>query len=148
MKVEDLVIGDWIYVNPWDDQEPTYPNRVTGIHYNSWRGADYCDWVDCEVWDEIGLDEIRPIPLTAEILEANKMRPFEIDRLTDKATKKWWAQKGEFYVKQYHFRHHNFEPEYSIGCHSHTLIEGIHYIHELQHALRLCGIEKEIKINV
>lgn len=89
-------------------------------------------------------DTIEPIQLTKEILEKNGMKPFEIDKLTDKATAKWWHKSGDFFIKQYHFKHNGFNPSYSFGCHNHTLIEGIEYVHELQHALRLCKIEKEI----
>lgn len=92
------------------------------------------------------MDNIKPIPLTPEILEKNGMNPFDIDRLTDKATAKWWHKGGDFFIKQYHFKHHNFKPEYSFGCNNHTLIEGIEYVHELQHSLKLCGIEKTIKL--
>lgn len=91
-------------------------------------------------------DTIEPIQLTKEILEKNGMKPFEIDKLTDKATAKWWHKSGDFFIKQYHFKHNGFNPSYSFGCHNHTLIEGIEYVHELQHALKLCKIEKEIKL--
>lgn len=91
-------------------------------------------------------DTIEPIQLTKEILEKNGMKPFEIDKLTDKATAKWWHKSGDFFIKQYHFKHNGFNPSYSFGCHNHTLIEGIEYVHELQHALKLCKIEKEFVV--
>ena len=90
--------------------------------------------------------EMKGIPITPEILEKNGMKPFDIDKLTDKGTAKWWHKSGDFFIKQYHFKHQNFKPTYSFGCHNHTLIEGIEYVHELQHALKLCKIEKEIQL--
>lgn len=69
MKVNQLMIGDWVMPRIWGaDSEP---NKIVGIQYNSYRGKDYVDWVDCEVWDELNMDDIKPIPLTPEILEKN-----------------------------------------------------------------------------
>lgn len=129
MKASDLMIGDLVVLVDPDTKKRT----ITRVHF-----ADLsCAFV-------LGLFE--PIPITPEILEKNGMNPFDIDKLTEKATAKWWHKGGDFFIKQYHFKHHNFKPTYSFGCNNHTLIEGIEYVHELQHALKLCKIEKEIKL--
>lgn len=134
MKASDLMIDDWVYCH----QPECKGHRIDYIHE-----ADEEVGADGEIYS---IDDIDPIPLTPEILEKNGMKPFEIDKLTSKATAKWWHKSGDFFIKQYHFKHHNFEPSYSFGCNNHTLIEGIEYVHELQHALKLCKIEKEIKL--
>ena len=74
------------------------------------------------------IDELKPIPLTAEILEKND---FEFDGDTYKL--------GDY----------RLVIEYSGGilfgwvfCHRKQL----KYVHELQHALRLCGIKKKIEL--
>ena len=61
-------------------------------------------------------------PLTEEILQKNFPTPEEIV---------WWPLKdGSFRVE--------------MQDDTHLIIGKYNYVHELQHALRLCGIEKEI----
>ncbi len=130
MNANELMIGDWVKTNQ------CY-SRIAGL-----RGVE-----EIKFEDKFGYGftpEVEPIPITKEILEKNGLKPFEIDKLTDKATAKWWCKNGDYYIKQYNFRHNNFEPTYSFGCHPFTLIEGIRYVHELQHALRLCNIKRDI----
>lgn len=69
------------------------------------------------------IEECKPIPLTDEILEKNGF-------------KEGWTEcfKGYNLMK-------SSRGYYSIE--DHCLIE-LRYVHELQHALKLCGIEKEI----
>lgn len=129
MKASDLMIGDWVVLVDPDTKKRT----ITRVHFS-------------DLSDAFVLGLFEPIPITPEILEKNGMNPFDIDKLTEKATAKWWHKGGDFFIKQYHFKHHNFKPTYSFGCNNHTLIEGIEYVHELQHALKLCKIEKEIKL--
>lgn len=81
----------------------------------------------------VSLDMLRPIPLTMEILEKNE-----------------WCSRmngtGEFYLKK---------PLVDAAIVTKNIIGfqmnhgpfsklPIHYAHQLQHALRLCGVEKEI----
>ena len=73
-------------------------------------------------------EHCRPIPLTAEILEKNNYSNsgFEEDKyhlleISDWRGKIWW----------------------SIAMGEYNIIE-LQYVHQLQHALKLCGIEKEI----
>lgn len=78
MKASELMIGDWVYItsicgwecNPLEQQ-------IRGIEYNSYKGDDYCDWVSTDCDDEASLSNIKPIPLTAEILEKNGFKKFE-----------------------------------------------------------------------
>lgn len=130
MKCSDLQIGDWVI--PYIFDTASKPSKIVGISYNSYRGKDYVDWVDCEVWDELSIDDIKPIPLTSEILERNG---FEL-------------RNGFFYHRiddkphHYDFKLKNggvFTSEgYTLECGIYHLT--IRYVHELQHALRLCGL--------
>lgn len=141
MKAEELMIGDWVR---WKDRFVQIAT-VSGIVY-SFGHVDvtlaHCN--DDKLLESHDIKSISPIPLTTEIIEKNGMKPFDIDKLTEKATAKWWHKSGDFFIKQYHFKHNNFKPSYSFGCNNHTLIEGIEYVHELQHSLRLCKIDKKI----
>lgn len=72
-------------------------------------------------------DEIEPIPLTTEILERNFHEPNE--------GVVWWK---------------NDEPFYHVEClplnGMRLIMPYTQYVHELQHALRLAQIDKEVKI--
>ena len=70
-------------------------------------------------------DDIQPIPLTPEIFEKNEFKNIDED--------------NDCYGFYIYWRNEN---GYSIGMQDLHL----HFVHELQHALRLCGIEKEIII--
>lgn len=87
--------------------------------------------------------QLKPIPLTPEILEKNG---FELDR--------GWHNDNDYFSPT-HFKEDvdasleismdNGKIYWSISWDEYHIIE-IKYVHELQHALRLCGIEKEIKL--
>ena len=97
--------------------------------------------------EDICSEDIRPIPLTAEILEKNGFEKCNVD--DDGAV-------------QYEFGDDNLGIDLwvSMPCllgawrkwkgmeKSYNMINEfpIRYVHELQHALRLCGIEKEIEL--
>lgn len=76
-------------------------------------------------------EDLQPIPLTPEILEKNGWTHYEDD-------------KDSFHGKDCVFLNQK-EGGYGVCIDNVRTISGtIHYVHELQHALRLCGIEKEI----
>lgn len=154
MNAKELMIGDWVYINPWDDQETKRPSRVTGINYNSWRGEEFADWVDCEVWDEIGLNEIRPIPLTPEILERNGFKKVQIHG--EKQDDIYQCFDGEIIIEI-----GIYDPNFILVRYRYKTPDGVNsgelssivkadggkfYLHELQHALKLCGIDKTIEL--
>ena len=116
MKATDLMVGDWVYIH-----EP----ECKGHRIDSIDELDGQVGADGEVYDEC---DIRPIPLTEEILVKNGWRkePTTIDG--DYAN---WH--GEIPICQE-------EDEFNY-----ERIELI-YVHQLQHLLRLCGIEKEIEL--
>lgn len=73
MKANELMIGDWVCHKDW----PSIPIRVCGIskrvsfeHSLLWN-EDNREYVRIERYSECDYDEIKPIPLTPEILEKN-----------------------------------------------------------------------------
>ena len=132
----DIQIGDWLHLE--------YTNSIQGfVSFNfkvSQLRRDYGD--ELLVWGEKtpdgkhfgnmgGVSKIQPIPLTAEILEKNGFI------------------NGEFYVSS----HIEDWQIMSDGSHLAARSERgwcidipCRYVHELQHALRLCQIEKEIEL--
>lgn len=104
------------------------------------------DWVKPSCWNEQVIlvgegrvtvnsdsytdDEINPIPLTAEILNKN----FRAD--------KQWGENGWFINDHIHI----FWESIGVYHIQYMEIVAIEYVHELQHALKLCGIDKEIEL--
>ena len=128
MKAKELMIGDWVEYNN-DTMEVIFNARVTEI------GKDYIK-TDHTGGDECFEDEIEPIPLTEEILEANE-----------------WKCYNTF--NQYSHSAAPFELQKESGCWSaraeadeygSSTFACIAYLHELQHLLKLVGIDVEIKL--
>ena len=134
MKAQDLMIGDWV------------------IHHNNGcidamnDTASYDENIQIQQ-DDFDLDEcffgrLSPIPLTPDILEKNGFKPFKVkDTDSTEVIGKWWGMSGSVMVKQYSLTH--IGKVFSVKG-NYSRIGNIRYVHELQHALRLCGIEKEI----
>ena len=139
MKAEELMVGDWVVYD--GDTEYDAPIKIEGmdISINSLITSDR---------EDVGFDGVQPIPITREILEKNGFKKldfyhFQIGdrRLVLDADGRWdgplswhWVvtemgtnAKGQLVVLDYY-------------------VATINYVHELQHALRLCGIDKEIKL--
>lgn len=118
MTYDDIQIGDWVYFSATSK----YPMRVT-----------YIDAFDCgltfdgnEGDDMVGIygeEGIQPIPLTEEMLILNDGVPLG------------------------HYRGHTYlfgclQVELSLGApmiHISTGYQWVHYVHELQNLLRICG---------
>ena len=118
MKATELMIGDWVLCG--------------GEHYQIAEiGGMVCLDADKELF--AFLFEIEPIPLTPEILENCDFKKeygaaWNLFRLT---STKWFV----LYKKEFGYTLHIGELEVTLK-----------YLHELQHALKLCGIEKEIEL--
>ena len=144
MKPEDLMINDIVYavINNEDDEtgeyvEERHPAMITDLSPNTqlWADGHECKYLleyldDCK--DE-GVDDIEPIPLTEEILEKNGFvynEKFQcLYRLTRDGT---WRiatdiDRTWLRIEQREFPFHECKMR-------------ANYLHELQHALRLCGL--------
>ena len=125
MKAKDLMIEDWVAVHrPGDRHEQV---RVKSVIGNGTIEAKTSDGLVA-----IGELAVEPIPLTAEILEKNG---FDMDDYTVH------FKEDEHYMLELVFE--DDELSWTINCNEYTIMN-FEYVHELQHALRLCGIEKEI----
>lgn len=125
MDAKELMIGDWVLykdepIMVWEIDE--YYDRIN-------TEPDGYNAIRC-----IEVSEIKPIPLTPEILEKNGFRKQNNSSGVTKLDTYWLGE-------ELGFRIHSFETGYyQFG------LAKIRYVHELQHALRLCGIDKEIEI--
>ena len=95
-------------------------------------------------WDIYSAKDFDPVPITPEILKKNG---FEVDMYStlQLGNGKWL----EYYHHEHRLRvwwkgidewdNHSEVTELVSQCH-------VWYVHELQHALRLCKIDKEIRL--
>ena len=123
MKANELMVGDWVRM-------PFGLPEIRQIKYTS------------EIDDA---DFYEPIPLTTEILERNGFKEISgDDDIYQLEEKPFW-----FWVD---FMNHQYGCEFDTStyeCESseHRLkLYGIPSVNELQHALKLCGIEKNIEL--
>lgn len=133
MKASDLMIGDYILAKPsmMPVQVAAVHNKKIGYHAITHK----LNWVRESL--------LEPIPITKEILEKNGFSGemyaiFKIDEHVwleyyyhEHRLSRWWRGIDEW-------NNHAKVSEVSFECHC-------HYVHELQHALRLCGITKTIE---
>jgi hypothetical protein len=150
MKPNELQIGDYAIVNKdvcikkgtivkvWRI-DATYEFPEMGL-----KGVAGC--MDINNRSQSGgvwLDYLSPIPLTDEILTANGF-----ERKKEYAKYEWSEGYVEIWVilddtGEGRNVIHIEDERRGIPIHYHNTIT---FVHELQHALRLCGIEKEIKL--
>ena len=125
MKATDLMIGDWV-------QSFGEPHKIIGIRTDT--PYPYIKTNMSDTWYEWGMKDLADgIPLTPEILKKN----------ADKIDMSY--QFGEYpktmnvmYDSRARARIMEGDDEY------YGIV--LNYVHELQHALRLFGVEKEIEL--
>lgn len=128
LKLKDVMCGDWVDVR--NNASPNTPHieKITPSHFlrdEHWYGVE----------------------LASEILEKNGFKPYipenhletvyacqDVSKaVADGLYALWPYQDGSFYLL--------------LRVDGKDMVRmNVYYVHELQHALRLCGIEKEIMI--
>lgn len=137
MKQNELMIGDWVY------NTRNRKNEKVGEIGSGLVMLDHNDLYE--------YDEVQPVPLTEEILERNgfdkkwhdKSKCYISDQRNDEVTSIVYNHySATVTIEALPFIDVNKENERE------QKIEAVRcrYVHELQHALRLCGIEKEIEL--
>ena len=139
MNVSDLMIDDWICLDgDVDYSAPIQVQQIICREHGHQVVADY-DVFDCE--------DVHPIPLNQEILVKNG---FEFQRHEFKTTNDdYWISDDKRIIFRGEHMTNSFN-KWSVHVDTKDMrtmayLE-ITYVHELQHLMRLCGIEKEIKI--
>ena len=139
MKANELMIGDWVRIK--DLKDPI--KRISCI--DEYLGVvDFWDGEKCIV---TSINNVLPIPLTMEILVRNKFRKNDIEYIYQNI-----ANDGYVYVMLQDMgcgtwditikNYNKFEDKQTVFKANDMFL----HLHELQHALRLCGIEKEIEL--
>ena len=138
MDAKDLMIGDWVYAI--DDNGEKHPCRVNDLKYDYINKLDdFCvDFYGTEYnpeWPDVAFN-VEPIPLTPEILEKNFEKKTFYGIYDDYFDLDIREYSDGLYIVTYHSCEFNI-PDQTIH---------LSWIHELQHFMRHCGIEKEIKL--
>lgn len=135
MKATDLMCGDWVLINGT-------PRKIQAI-----------DSIDAEIQADDDLyyvgedryhseDKIEGIPLADEIIKKNGFKEAALkEPNTTNLVRKWWSKHGEIYIKEYYLARSR-EIAYVVGGGYRMRIENIYMVHQLQHSLRLCGLDE------
>lgn len=142
LKISDLSVGDWVHHDFYGvDMRVVniYGNRESVIAASrSNRG------ITCH------LDHFTPIPITAEMLEKNGWFRLDFQCVLNIEDNRGTSHDGEYVIMWY------VDDEYLTiswgGRENDALVERemmecrVKYIHQLQHALRFAGVDKEINL--
>ena len=124
MKSNELIIGDWVY-------RPDCYDQVKEIRHTGIIGIDNMRGL-------IIFSELEPIPLTPKILEKNGFKYKEGE------TGMYGVTTAPHYICD--------GVPFEVFCDGEPFAIwfkepiNIKFVHQFQHALRLCGIEKEIEL--
>lgn len=143
MKANELQIGDWVRVLPISHKVEAHNSQVGALTRNvnntiSIEGGYFPSWRGWSVSEEY----IEPIPLTEEILLVNGFKKVDLT-IGNYALK--LEEKGKYDVHTILWGgvfDGRMDLEFKVmGEHIH-IDKKIRYVHELQHALRLCGLDE------
>ena len=129
MKSNELMISDWVmHTDPINNGEKVQVKEIHGDGYITVDGAI--------------TKRFEPIPLTAEILEKNGFVEFMPHN---------WQIVIDNIMIEIRESEHNMAiwldwEEHDTGTYASYILPSPNYVHELQHALRLCNIDKEIEL--
>lgn len=123
MKANELMVGDYVI------RKNILKEILIVIAIDSIRNVVYLDLDGLGITEKI--ENIEPIPLTAEILEKNGFQQISTNKyVSGTVTIAIFVEEFLITIK-------------SLGA---RVMITIKYIHELQHALQLCNIDKEIEL--
>lgn len=136
MKATDLMIGDWVIAYG----KKTQVVWVGNIHKLAVRGFP----------SEFYEDEIEPIPLTKDILIRNGFDSLTDEMFSACETETYSNQELKIYLSHIGCEYNpvqlvvymGYEPQEKVVLR----MMPCRYVHELQHAFRLCKVEKEIEL--
>ena len=160
MEAKDLMIGDIIYLllDRYEEGFIKEPHKVTGIKTDGDHPVIQTDATDTYYCQEA----YEPISITPEILVKNGFKFVPVNSL-DKAEQAYASlvQSDGIYVYKrrskngffkelvklhYDRRHKEWVITWMIGKDAVIDVAPANFIHQLQHAMRLCGITGEIII--
>lgn len=144
LQTKDLMIGDWLQFAS-ENKKCTVVGVKCDVRYLE-EEAIITVMDDSGHWFDKELECLQPIPLTPEILEKNGFRKYPYPNIEKHhqwilcvgSTIKLWC------CRLYDDADDGWMIDIDAYCHSCRI--KIKYLHEMQHALKLCGIEKQIEL--
>ena len=127
MRPEKLMIGDWVSLFQGNPDGSSCNVRVSYIGEYGEVGIE-----GCKEYTSANCNLLFPIPLTPEILEKNGF-------------KKELSEDNHYWFILIH-NGIRFSLFYARSVFQWLVPLDFKYVHKLQHALKLCGIDKEIEI--
>lgn len=131
IRSNELMIGDWVTFNDCE------PNEIVPIKIAALGTSELYAHIDNdEVCDVIGYHELTGIPLTSEILERNGFV------LQEKEVGLFGVTIAPHYTRD--------DLPFEVFCDGDPFAIwfrdpiDIAYVHQLQHLIRLCGVNQEI----
>lgn len=145
MKANELMVGDWVQ-NPLGWKAQVQSIRYVNTIKDEWEWLVKIGINNNTFQNNLSLNEIAPILLTPKILEENGF-------VENRGVTSWkFETKREDLIDIYGYDEYhlsiNIEDTHGSGKGYRWMLNNlvIFYVHQLQHALRLCGIEKEITL--
>ena len=144
MKAKELMIGDWVRISHRNKIGKVYRVDETNGNGNGWAAVIDGDYHE---------SDLEPIPLTSELLEKNGFE--RVPQPGCANPYHWMLEKYEeesdgllFRIKAFNnpFRGMFVSIDNPSACETISFGKQIEFVHELQHALRICEIELDIKL--
>lgn len=131
---KEISVGDWFQARmvkiDYEDLDITPPMRVAEI--SSDEGVLQLGSVKHYAF----IEDLQPIPITAEVLERNGWS-------RDVHSNNIWSYNEDYYVTMTYF----FEgSRLMIWSWSDSISLSVRYVHELQHCMRLARVDKEFNM--
>ena len=132
MKANELMIGDWVHV----------AHNGKASHFGKVTALLSSDAVETDIDGSLALSSsVEPIPLTDDILKRNGFD------CTDPEVKQYhFVEEGERYHFSLRQMYNRKKEKDGYSFYAFNVLSLVINVHELQHAFRVCGIEKEIVI--
>lgn len=159
MEAKELMIDDWVVFHDsgyasdgtvWEKDRVCQIDSIDTDVRVKWYDEDGCE----EEWPNVSVMHLSPIPLTSEILEENGFERCvsSIDKTSTSSIPV--CKSNQFANKEFggntriiDMDIHGFTLTTDVfGTTEKNKVNHIFYVHQLQHALRLCGIKKDIEL--
>ena len=146
MKAEELMIGDWVQISEPCKYHGAIGRIRTLIDHKDDETAYFKVFLRSNTIhigiEDICSDDIKPIPLTPEILEKNGFE-MVLDKYKLPNYRIKWTRNPNLYFTVFTGVDGYWNPV-GFGVTIAGVNGVIDYVHLLQHAMKLCGINKEI----
>jgi len=146
MNAQDIMVGDWVRLRykHWVTNEEVVKDFKVSQVRKTWDGDELYAW--CSESGNMGpLSMIEPIPLTPEILEKNGFKKTKVGYFWREILSGYMGQTVSVTTPS-EIRYEEGHLEVSNQHIGRIFYGSSKYVHELQHTLHICGIEKTIEL--